>query len=278
MKSPIKYFGGKGGMYKTILEQFPSGFGEDKTKTSNNGAETYIEPFGGSGAILFHKNPSPVEIYNDIEDNVYSFFKVLSDPKLFQEFKDLCSLTFFSHKILNEFSEELKNSDLTLLERAFKFYYVNRVAYNGVGSFSCSVNAIRRGMSKTVSDMLSSIDRLPEVHNRLRSVIIENRNALDIIKKYDNDNVLFYLDPPYHHSTRGSARYDKDMNDDQQSLFIEILLGIQKAKVLLSGYSCDLYDQLTDNGWFRYDFIVKTQSGKRESKDKVESLWRSYDI
>lgn len=265
-------------MYKTILEQFPSGFGDDKTTTSNNGAETYIEPFGGSGAILFHKTPSPVEIYNDIEDNVYSFFKVVSDPKLFQELQDLCSLTLFSRKILIEFMEDLRGENLTLIERAFKFYYVNRVAYNGVGSFSCSVNAVRRGMSKTVSDMLSSIDRLPEVHSRLRSVIIENRDALDIIGKYDNKNVLFYLDPPYHHSKRGGARYDKDMNNNQQELFINILLGLKNAKVLLSGYSCDLYDKLTDNGWYRHDFVVKTQSGARESKDKIESLWRNYDI
>lgn len=278
MKSPIKYFGGKGGMYKTILDQFPHGFGEDKTKTSNNGAETYIEPFGGSGAILFHKKPSPVEIYNDIEDNVYSFFKVVSDKSLFQELQDLCELTIFSRKIFMEFSDDLRDKDLTLVERAFRFFYVNRVAYNGVGSFSCSVNAIRKGMSKTISDMLSAIDRLPEVHSRLRSVIIENKNALDIIQKYDKDNVLFYLDPPYHHSTRGGTRYDKDMSNDQQELLIEILLGLKNAKVLLSGYSCDLYDKLTNNGWHRYDFVVKTQSGMRESKDKVESLWRNYDI
>ena len=55
MNSVIRYFGGKGnGLGKTILTHFPDGY-----ETMN-----YLEPFGGSGAILFSKKPSPVEIYN----------------------------------------------------------------------------------------------------------------------------------------------------------------------------------------------------------------------
>jgi DNA adenine methylase len=172
--------------------------------------------------------------------------------------------------------DSLRSKDIDLLERAFRFYYVNRVAYNGVGSFSCIVNYVRRGMSKPISDMLSSISHLDKVHNRLSSVIIENKDALGIIDKFDKSNVLFYLDPPYHHSTRTIARYDIDMTNKQQGDLIKKLIDMKKARVLLSGYRCELYDQLTDNGWERIDFGVKTQSGKRESRDKVESLWRNY--
>lgn len=265
-------------MYKTILENFPYNFGQDKTKTSNNGAETYIEPFGGSGAILFRKKPSPIEIYNDIECNVYSFFKVISQPKLFREFYNLCSLTIFSRKILNEFKEDLKKNNLTIVERAFRFYYINRVAYNGIGSFSCNVNSIRRGMSKTISDMLSSIDKMPEIHSRLRTVIIENKDGLSFLKKYDKPKVFFYLDPPYHHSTRGCTRYDKDMTDEQQEELIDNLSNIKNAKILLSGYNCTLYNKLLDDGWFRYDFDVKMHTGSRNSKVKTESLWRNYEL
>jgi DNA adenine methylase len=64
MFSPIKYFGGKGGMYNDILPYFPN----------HEDYQTYIEPFGGGASLLFRKEPSSVEIYNDLEQNVYSFF------------------------------------------------------------------------------------------------------------------------------------------------------------------------------------------------------------
>ena len=277
MNSPIRYFGGKGGIFKAILDQFPDDFGNDNTKTSNNGAETYIEPFGGSGVVLFKKNPSPIEIYNDLEGNVYCLFKVLSDKKLFRQFKELCELTIYSRRVFIEYLDDLKVKDLTMVERAFRFYYVNRVAYNGVGSFSCIVNAVRRGTSKPISDMLSSIDKLDDVHKRLRTVIIENVDALKLIKKFDKPNVFFYLDPPYHHSTRTGARYDIDMSDEDQIKMVDLLLKMKSAKVLLSGYSCELYDKLTDKGWIRHDFDVNTQGGNRKPKTKIESLWRNYE-
>jgi len=278
MNSPIRYYGGKGGLYKTIISEFPSDFGSD-TRTCNDGsADIYIEPFGGSGTILFHKKPSPIEVYNDLEHNVYSFFKVLSNPKRFKAFQKKCGLIFYSRDLFNEYNYALRNHDLSMEDRAFYFFYVNRVAYNGVGSFSCSVNAVRRGMSKPVSDMLSTIDRLPEVHQRLKNVIVESIDGLKLIKKYDKPTAFFYLDPPYHHSTRSGARYDVDMNNDKQEELLRVLEGVKDARILLSGYNCDLFDNLLDCGWNRVDFGVNTQSGKRESKSKVESLWRNYSI
>ena len=89
MKSPIKYFGGKNGFANKIIEFFPKNY-----QTMN-----YIEPFCGSAAMLFHKERSPVEIINDIDNNIYSIFKVLSDKELFLEFKDMCDITPYSEKL-----------------------------------------------------------------------------------------------------------------------------------------------------------------------------------
>lgn len=80
MNSVIKYFGGKNGMFNEILKYFPE----------NGTYDTYIEPFGGSFAMGFHtpeERIAPIEIYNDLYNNVYSLFKVLSDEKLFEQFK-----------------------------------------------------------------------------------------------------------------------------------------------------------------------------------------------
>ena len=276
MNSPIRYFGGKGGMYPKILSEFPVGFGLNKVQTSNQGEETYIEPFGGSASILFHKSPSPIEIYNDLDRNVYSLFYVLANKNMFQQFKEKCDVIYFSRQMFEEYSISLRKDVLSPLERAFRFFYVNRVAYNGVGGFSCIVNCVRRGMSKTISDMLSSIERLPEIHQRLSSVIIENKKAIDLLKDHDRPNVFFYLDPPYHHSTRANARYDIDMTNEEQEILIKSLLKVKKAKVLISGYRCKLYNQLSKGGWRRVDFDVKTQDGNRQSVGKKESLWRNY--
>jgi len=267
MKSPIKYFGGKGGMFKEILEHFPN----------TDDYQIYVEPFGGSASILFQKQPSPVEIYNDLEENVYSLFKVISDKKLFEEFKNKCDLTFYSRQLREEFKRELLDENLSLVDRAYRYFYVNRSSLNGIGGFSLSVSYVRRNMSKSVSDFLSAIDRLGDIHNRLSSVIIENKDAIELIEKYDRHDAFFYLDPPYHHSTRTITRYKEDMGEEAQLKFIDVLLSIKKAKVLLSGYDCELYNKLCDNGWERVDFTVKAQSGNRTSKTKVESLWKNYN-
>jgi DNA adenine methylase len=266
MNSPIKYFGGKGNsLSKTIISYFP-----DDYKEMN-----YFEGFGGSGAVLFRKDPSPVEVYNDLEENVYSLFKVLSTDELFQQFKHRCDLTPYSKQLNTEFKSSLKG-DLDISERAYQFFIVNRSSYNGVGGFSDS-NVIRRNMSKSVSDFLSTIDRLPEIHQRLSKVIVQNDDALKLIKKYDQPNWLHYLDPPYHHSTRTGARYKVDMGNDLQEEFLKTVISCQHAKIIISGYDCDEYGVLEENGWKRVDFNVKTQSGTRESKTKTESLWMNYN-
>jgi len=268
MKSCIRYFGGKGnGLCKRLLSYFP-----DNYKEMN-----YLEPFGGSAAVLFDKEISPIEIYNDIEENVYSLFKVLSDKDLFKEFKDKCDLTPYSKQIMEEFKLSLREDNLSILERAYKYFIVNRTAYNGHGGFSASP-VIRRKMSKSVSDYLSTVDRLYDIHQRLSKVIIHNRDAVDLIKKYDKENWMLYLDPPYHWSTRTAARYKEDMDVEKQQEFLNALIGCENAKILVSGYDCEEYDILVDNGWNKISFEVKTQNTNREGKTKVETIWFNYNI
>lgn len=151
---------------------------------SQDSYETFIEVYGGSGSLLFLKDPSPVEIYNDIDENVYSLFKVLTDEDSYNAFKYLCDLSLYSSQLRQEFKEDLKTENITPVGRAFRFWYVNRTSYNGVGGFSRN-QVIRRGMAKCISDFLSSIDRLPEIHNRLSRVIIENRDGIELLKLYN---------------------------------------------------------------------------------------------
>lgn len=260
MNSPIKYYGGKSYMTDIIISHFPKDY------------SVYIEGFGGGASVLFAKEKDKLEIYNDLGRNVYSLFKVLSDKELFKQMKDKLDLTYYSSDIRKEFIEDLKRNDLSLVDRAYEYFYVNRSSFNSVGGFSTTL-LVRRNMSKSVSDYLSTIDGLAEVHNRLSSVIIENRNIIDLIEKYDNKNVFFYLDPPYIHETRSSGtEYECEMSDDDHENFVNMLLN-GKGKFLISGYEHPIYDKLVDNGWnlYKYDSV-------NACSDRTECLWYNYEL
>jgi DNA adenine methylase len=256
MKSPIKYYGGKSYMTKIILSHFPKDY------------EIYVEGFGGGASVLFEKPQEGIEVYNDLGENVYSLFKVLSDKDKFDELKHRLDLTPYSHQLRDEYKELLKDK-LSLEDRAYYFIYVNKSSFNGVGGFSTTM-LVRRNMSKSCSDYLSMIDKLPNIHNRLSSVIIEHRDIMELLKKYDGEKTFFYLDPPYVKSTRSSSTtYEVEMSDDRHREMLDFLLAC-KSKVLISGYNHPIYDCL--NGKFeRVDF-----QSPNSCSDRLESLWKNY--
>lgn len=259
--SPIKYFGGKGTMFNKIFEYFPEEY------------STYVEPFAGSFSLGL-KQSCPIEVYNDLEQNVYTLYKVISDPILFEKFKFLADLYPYSQDFRQEFKDKLKkNVDLSEIDRAFYFFYVNRTSHNGVGGFSVN-NVIRRNMSKSSSDYLSAVDRLLDLHHRLSKVIVLNKDGIEIIKKYNSSNTLIYCDPPYHHTTRTSTRYKQDMDNNTQLVFLETV-NKSNSKILISGYKNEVYDEYLKD-WEEINFEVKTISGKFEKKTKIETLWRNY--
>lgn len=271
MNAPVRYYGGKGGMYNQILEYFPK---PDYTM--------YVEPFSGSYSVGLHMPYVPqVELYNDMDKNIYSLYYVLQDSELFAKFRDKCSLAIYQKSMRDLYKESLKRPFTDdrddIVQRAFEYFYVNKTSHNGIGGFSVNCS-VRRNMSKCVSDMLSTIDHLPELHERFSRVIVSSEDGVGLVEKYGGfENTFMYCDPPYHHSTRTSARYAVDMMDDVQERFIDACIKA-KCKLLISGYACDAYRRLEDNGFHRVDFVVHTISGDMQKKDKVESLWMNYEL
>lgn len=257
MKSPIKYYGGKSYMTNIIIDQFPKDY------------DIYVEGFGGGASILFQKEKTSLEVYNDLGENVYSLFKVLSDKEMFKRLKEKLDLTYYSEELRKEFKEDLKRTDLSIEDRAYKFIFVNRTSFNGVGGFSTTM-LVRRNMSKSCSDYLSMIDKLPEIHNRLSSVIIEHKDIMELIDKYDNKNTFMYLDPPYVKSTRLSNQsYEVEMTDEQHKQLCERLLTFN-GKILISGYDNSIYDIL-DNKFSKLSF-----KSPNSQSNAIEILWKNY--
>ena len=125
--------------------------------------------------------------------------------------------------------------------------------------------------------MFSCIDRLSELHQRLSKVLILNQNGIELINKYNTENVFLYLDPPYEQSTRTSARYNVDMDREGHLRLIDTCIK-SRAKILISGYDHEIYDKLLVNGFKKIHFNVNTTSGTHKPKSKTETLWLNYDI
>jgi DNA adenine methylase len=128
-------------------------------------------------------------------------------------------------------------------------------------------------MSGVVSRWFGGVEALAKIGERLLRVQIENRPAIDVIRLYDSSQTLFYCDPPYLHETRGdSSAYGFEMDESQHHELAQMLHKI-KGKAAISGYRCELMDELY-KGWRRFDAEEKhCHSIKRL---RQECLWMNY--
>lgn len=255
---PIKYYGGKSGMTKFLLPLFPKEY------------DIFVDAFGGSASVLLaEERPNVNEVYNDLGDNVYSLYKVISDKTMMEELRKKLELTPYSETFRAEFKNDLKKTDLSLVERAFKFMYVNRTSFNGVGGFSTTFMK-GRPLSKEVSVYLSAIRGLEELHKRLSTVVFEHKDIFKILEKYDREDTFIYLDPPYVQDTRvSSTRYEVEMTDEEHERFVERLLTM-KAKLMVSGYDHPIYEKLNDK-FKRYEY-----TSPLSHSNKIEIIWTNY--
>lgn len=236
----------------------------------------YCEPFGGSAAVLLNREPSPVETYNDIDGSVANFFRVLRDQT--DALIKAIALTPFSRE---EFfwSLDKARGSMPDLERARRFFVRARQARTGLaqtaslGRWANCRNTSRAGMSGVVSRWLGSVEGLPEIALRLLRVQIENRPALEAIRLYDSSDTLLYCDPPYVHSTRGDSKaYAFEMDEEAHKELAEALTNC-RGKVAVSGYRCELMDELY-KGWRCYEADLKNCHSVK--KPRQEALWMNY--
>ena len=236
----------------------------------------YCEPFGGSAAVLLNRDPSPVETYNDLDGEVVNFFRVLRQHK--DELIEAISLTPFSREEF-DIACSKTTTKISNLERARRFFVRARQVRTGLaqraslGRWANCKKTSRAGMSGVVSRWLGSIDRLPEIAERLLRVQLENRPALEVINLYDDKETLFYCDPPYPHESRGDANaYGFEMTNEEHRELAECLNQV-KGKVAVSGYQCSLYHKLYKK-WKCLEAPPKTCHSVKQIRK--EALWINY--
>lgn len=238
----------------------------------------YCEPFGGSAAVLINRASSPVETYNDIDGEVVNFFRVLREKK--DELLYQIGTTPFSRK---EFMLSIQSNGngkyLSDVERARRFFVRARQVRTGlaqtasVGRWANCLNTSRAGMAGAVSRWLGSVAGLEFIATRLLRVQIENDSAVNVIKRYDSTETLFYCDPPYPHESRGDSKaYSYEMSD-KDHVALSHVLHTTKGRIAISGYECDLMHDLYKDWTIHREKPKKAMSIKKE---RQEALWTNY--
>ena len=111
-----------------------------------------------------------------------------------------------------------------------------------------------------------------EAAARLKQVQIENRPALEVIRKFNHDNVLIYADPPYLLHTRGGKQYRHEMNEQDHLELLDALLR-HKGPVILSGYPSEMYDRELKR-WTR----IQRKAYNQNSDPRTEVLWCNFEL
>ena len=235
----------------------------------------FCDVYGGSAAVLLNLSPYQAETYNDLDSELVNFFLVLRNQG--KALIRAIGLTPFSREELIRACKP--EQGLSKLERARRFFVRARQTRTGLaqtsseGRWAHCVLTSRAGMSGAVSRWLGSIESLPEIVQRLQRIQMENAPALDVIRRYDTKETVFYLDPPYVPSVRGdTSAYGYEMTEHGHEEMADILQTV-RGRVVLSGYRSPLYDRLFKK-WRRVDGEIRTAHSIRTPRQ--ESLWMNF--
>jgi len=237
--------------------------------------------------VLLQKDPEGVsEVVNDINGELVNFWRVLSRPEWFFEFQRIIEATPFSeehwrmahefHNMAQAFPAPGSRSEAVV--SAVQFFILCRQSLAGrCKSFTgITKTRTRRQMNNEVSAWLTAIEWLPAVHERLKRVLILNRDALEVIRGQDGKQTCFYCDPPYLPATRTAPQVYRHEMTVAQHVELLHLLKQCVGKVALSGYRNDLYDDLL-SGWTRHDFEIPNHAaGGKDKRVMTESVWCNY--
>lgn len=260
LKNPLlRHKGGKWLLAPWIIKYFPKHL-------------AYVEPFGGGASVLLRKEPSSSEVYNDLHGEVCNLFQVLRDHAAAERLKELCALTPFHREELVLASEPAEDSVERARRTIVKSFFGRQPA--GVsGSRSLTLRFYRDGKNSVARSWAGWPENIPLFVERLRSVNFECMDALELIPKYDTENTLFYVDPPYVHATRSDIlncrdQYVHELDDAGHEALAEVLKAAQ-GYMVLSGYPSGLYEELFP-GW-----KMVARKAFSETSERTECLWLS---
>lgn len=247
-KAPFVYPGSKFRALKYIMPHIPYTL-------------RYIEPFGGTGAVLLNRERSEIEVFNDRNSGIIDFYKCVRDPVGIEQLKNHLDLIQFSRE---EFLTCRDNwaSCSNIVERAAQWYYSVEMSFSGFGKiFGRAINS----RQKSITEKFKYFDH---IHFRLKNVLIENMDAFDLIKDFDSHGTTFYLDPPYMTTDCFSDKYEETLTRDDHIRLCNLIMA-SKGFFALSSYQNDLYDSYHWDKIIDYKILISADSqGNTETNNK----------
>ena len=259
MRNVLKYPGSKWNIAGQLVNLIPP-------------HHSYVEPFFGSGAVLFNKSVSDIETVNDLVSNVTNLFRCIQqDP---ERLARMVMTTPFSREIYDsQFMDAASTAYLSNFQKAANFLVCS---WQGHGfRTSCKSGWKNDVAGREKAYALWNWYHLPEwiidIAERLRKVQIENRPAMEVIQRFNREGVFMYIDPTYLLRTRNRKQYKYEMTDaEHEELLQEILQS--RAMIMISGYESDMYNDLL-KGWSKKSFKSCAEYGK----PRTEVVWMNYD-
>ena len=235
----------------------------------------YVEPFGGSGAVINALKPVGLEVYNDADERLADFFRALVDDEARGKMVRFGETFPQSRAIYDEMKRDWINSP-ELAKRGFAVFYIQNFSFGGK-PFDCYCVCRRVKSSHdhllgvTYKRRVVEFDSFAE---RFRFVNVESLDWRAIVDKYDSEQAFFYLDPPY---ICNCNKYKKDLAPVDHAEIVSRLLTLQGGAAL-SCYDNDVYKPLVEAGWWRYDFTASSSvclstNNLGDARKRAETLY-----
>lgn len=255
MKRILSYPGSKWRIAKQIIELIPQ-------------HHSYIEPFFGSGAILFNRPPSAIETINDLNSDVVNLFQCIQTNG--DRLARLIATTPYARQVY-ERAWEVQSTHSYDKAAAFLIKCWQSYGYRTTKT-GWKRDVQGREKAYTLRHWCDLPSVILQTAERLKLVQIECRSALELINTFDSPKVFMYLDPPYLFETRKASQkqYNYEMDNTDH---IELLKAIKhsSAKIMISGYDSELYNSELSN-WER----VELKSNNNTGSITKEMLWMNY--
>lgn len=180
------------------------------------------------------------------------------------ELKNELSYVIPAREIFADFKEQISIDGLTDIQRTVKYLYLIKT------SFGCT----KSSYATRPKNFDNTLKRFDEINERLKNVSVENKDFEGLIKLYDSDETLFYLDPPYY-KTEKYYKNGHQFTEYDHFRLCELLKNI-KGKFILSYNDNDFIRELYKNFKFKEVIRKNTLSASNNAKNFKELIIKNF--
>ncbi|KHE73169.1 DNA adenine methylase [Halobacillus sp. BBL2006] len=263
-RSPLIWFGGKGKVAKHIISRMPP-------------HKCYVDLFGGAAHVIANKPPITNEVYNDIDGDVVNFLLVArNQPK---QLKEACESLPYSRALYEKWKRESPPGDD--FEKAVRFFYLNRSGIakgNAEAAFSSSTGWRHSREHNTARTYQSACKAIEGFANRMKTVMIDNRDFREVVRVYDSPTTLFYVDPPYVDREKYYALTDQDKGEPLKlHKDLATLMNNIQGKAIISYYDHPLLDEYYSS-WTKETYKAGRQVVNGNNNSADELLFMNFEV